>query len=122
MAVVRCAYLAMKPGTVLPAFVGLDIETHGDPADSGWPDLVNADVETPVLGQLSAIRAEVDKIDDDLRDFRQRVSSMERHLANLRSVVAPIHGDVALVNQRLDRQGERLDRIDRRLDLTGTPA
>ena len=41
---------------------------------------MNADVETPVLEQLRAIRAKVDKIDDDLGYLRQRVSSVERRL------------------------------------------
>ena len=76
---------------------------------------MNADVESPVLEQLRAIRVKVDKIDGDLGDLRQRMSSVERHMANLQ-------GDVANIHERLDRQGERLDRIERRLDLSEAPA
>ena len=76
---------------------------------------MNADVESLVLEQLRAIRAKVDKIDDDLGDLRQRMSSVERHLANLQ-------GDTANIHERLDRQGARLDRIERRLDLSEAPA
>ncbi len=76
---------------------------------------MNADVESLVLEQLRAIRAKVDKIDDDLGDLRQRMSSVERHMANLQVDVANIH-------ERLDRQGEPLDRIERRLDLSEAPA
>ena len=49
---------------------------------------MNADVESLVLEQLRAIRAKVDKIDDDLGDLRQRMSSVERHMANLQGDVA----------------------------------
>ena len=76
---------------------------------------MNADVENLVLDQLRAIRAKVEKIDNDLGEFRQRVSSIERHLAGMQRDVANIH-------ERLDRQGDRLDRIERRLELIDAPA
>ena len=65
---------------------------------------MNADIENLVGEQVRAIR---DKLDKDLVEFRHRVASIERHLANLR-------GDVVLVHRRVDHQSERLERIDRR--------
>lgn len=32
--------------------------------------------------------------------------------------VANVHGDLALLQMRLDRQGERIERFEKRLDLT----
>ena len=68
-----------------------------------------------MLDQLRAIRAKVDKIADDLGHLRQRVSSVELHLAGMQRDLANIH-------ERLDRQGDCLDRIERRLDLADAPA
>ena len=80
---------------------------------------MNADVENLVLDHLRAIRSDIGELRREFRtelgDLRQRVSSMERHLANLQ-------GDMALVHQRLDHLGERVERIERRLELTDAPA
>ena len=80
---------------------------------------MNADVESPVLVQLRAIRGDIGDLRREFRtelgDLRQRVSSIERHLVNLQS-------DVALVHQRLDHLGERCERIERRLELTDATA
>lgn len=63
-----------------------------------------------VLEHLRATRTTVEKMEREFGDVRHRVSSMERHLANLQS-------DIANVHLRLGHQGDRLDRIERRLEL-----
>lgn len=76
---------------------------------------MNTETENLVLEHLPAIRSDVGTLRDDMRDLRQRVSSMERHLVNIQSDVADIH-------QRLDTHGDRLARIERRLELADAPA
>ena len=41
----------------------------------------------------------------------ERLTLVEKGVAN-------VHGDLALLQMRLDRQGERIERIEKRLDLT----
>ena len=76
---------------------------------------MNTETENLVLEHSRAIRADVGTLRDDMRDLRQRVSSMERHLVSIQSDVANIH-------QRLDTHGDRLARIERRLELADAPA
>ena len=80
---------------------------------------MNADVESPVLDQLRAVRSDIADLRREFRteldELRQRVSSIEHHLANLRS-------DVALVHQRLDHLSDRCERTECRLDFTDAPA
>ena len=83
---------------------------------------MNGDVANLVIEQLRAIRGKVDKIDNGLGDLRQRVCSIERHLADRQNQLANLRRDMANIHQRLDRQGDRLDRIGRRLEFTDTPA
>ena len=59
---------------------------------------MNADVENLVLDQLRAIRAKVEKIDNDLGDLRQRVSSIEQHLAGMQRDLANIHQRLELTD------------------------
>jgi hypothetical protein len=59
------------------------------------------------------IRARVNQIADDLGTFERRVSS-------LGSQIAGLHGDNAILHQRMDRIDARLDHIEHRLDLHKT--
>ena len=54
--------------------------------------------------------ASLAKVERELGDVRHRVSSRERHSANLQS-------DTANIPLRLDHQGERLDRTEHRLEF-----
>lgn len=69
------------------------------------------EVENLLLDHLRAIRAQLDGLIRGLGELRGRVSSIGSRLAN-------VQGDIAMIHQRLDDQGERLDRIERRLELT----
>ena len=73
---------------------------------------MNGDVGNLVLEQLRAIRGKVDKIDNDLGGLRQRVSSIEQHLADQQNQLANLQRDVANIHERLDRQGDRLEPTD----------
>lgn len=60
-----------------------------------------------LLVYLRRIDEKVDRLIDDVRDLKVRVTNVEEGLA--------------AVNRRLDRVETRLDRIERRLDLVEQP-
>ena len=109
------SYAYMRPTTRTPRSPNRRGLPFGSPADPGYSSAMNTEAENLVLEHLRAVRAKLDKIDNDLGDLRQRVSSIEHHLVNMQRDIVNIH-------ERLDHQGERLDRIERRLELTESPA
>ena len=60
-----------------------------------------------VLLLLRRLDAKVDRVIDDLRDIKTRMTAVEEAVSG--------------VNRRLDRHDARLDRIERRLDLVEPP-
>ena len=63
--------------------------------------------ENLVLRYLRQIDQKVDRLSEDMRDVKVRMSSMEQNMT--------------VVQRRLDRVDDRLDRIERRLELQDTP-
>ncbi|HHW77103.1 MAG TPA: hypothetical protein GX399_08785 [Xanthomonadaceae bacterium] len=74
-------------------------------------------VENLILEHLRAIRADIGGIKDDVREIKQRLTSLEAAVAGLRRDSANLYGDVIDQQARYDRLAERLERIERRLDL-----
>ena len=68
---------------------------------SGEPDNI-------VLIYLRRLDEKVDRLLDEMRDVKVRLTSVEENLAG--------------VHRRIDRMDLRIDRIERRLDLTDAPA
>ena len=66
-----------------------------------------ADIENMILVLLRRLDEKMDRIIDDVRDLKARVTGLEVGMAG--------------INRRMDRFELRLDRIERRLDLTETP-
>jgi predicted nuclease with TOPRIM domain len=60
-----------------------------------------------VLQMLRRMDAKLDRVGEDIRDLKVRMSSLEEN--------------AAVVNRRLDRIEDRLDRIEKRLDLVDSP-
>ncbi|WP_309630114.1 hypothetical protein [Brevundimonas sp.] len=63
--------------------------------------------ESLVLRYLRQIDQKVDRLVEDMRDMKVRMSSMEQNMT--------------VVQRRLDRFDDRFDRIERRLELQNTP-
>jgi predicted nuclease with TOPRIM domain len=63
-----------------------------------------------VLEHLRVIRADVSDVREDMREVKQRLTSLGVSAANL-------HGDFAGQSTRIDRLESRLERIENRLDL-----
>ncbi|MBK8120009.1 MAG: hypothetical protein IPK39_13180 [Sulfuritalea sp.] len=79
------------------------------------------DVENLILEHLKALRNELGDFRADTSDNFMQVKARLRSLAERLSLaekgIANIHGDHALIQLRLDKQGDRLERIEKRLEL-----
>jgi len=69
----------------------------------------------PMRNELRDFRAETS---ENFMQVKARLQSLEERVTLTEKGLANIHGDLALVQLRLDKQGDRIKRIERRLDLT----
>ena len=74
-------------------------------------------VENLILEHLRAIHADIGGIKEDVREIKQRLTSLEAAVAGLRRDNANLYSDVIDQQARYDRLAERVERIERRLDL-----
>lgn len=74
-------------------------------------------VENLVLEHLRALRAGQDRIENELRDLKGRVSAVENGLNGVRRDLVALAEADARLQVAMDRFGERVDRIERRLEL-----
>jgi tetrahydromethanopterin S-methyltransferase subunit G len=58
------------------------------------------------------------RFEDDVREMKPRLSSIDEHLANIRGEMASIHQDIAIQNRRLDRLDSRLDTLERLINIS----
>ena len=74
-------------------------------------------IETLILDHLRANRTDIGGIKEDMREIKQRLTSLEAAVVGLRRDNANLYGDVIDQQARYDRLVERVERIERRLDL-----
>lgn len=74
-------------------------------------------VENLVLEHLRALRAGQDRIENEIRDLKGRVSAVENGLNGVRRDLVALAEADARLQVAMDRFGERVDRIERRLEL-----
>ena len=74
-------------------------------------------VENLVLEHLRALRAGQDRIENELRDIKGRVSAVETGLNGVRRDLVALAEADARLQVTIDRMGDRVDRIEQRLDL-----
>ena len=67
-----------------------------------------------ILVFLRRLDEKFDRMADDVRELKGRMTNVEERLAKLDLSISG-------VNRRIDRVEERLDRIEKRLDLVDTP-
>ena len=79
------------------------------------------DPDNLVLVYLRRIDAKVDAIAQDIRELKERVSSVEVAVASVRRDIAVLAETDARL-QNVDRMREDIGRIQRRLDLQPEPA
>ena len=70
-----------------------------------------------ILVYLRRVDAKLDRLGEDVRDLRTRVSAVESGLNAVRRDLVVLAEADARLQVSVDRQGERLDRIERRLEL-----
>ncbi len=74
-------------------------------------------VENLILEHLKAMRADIAEIRRDLAELKERMTRLERHVADALKRLAHVEGDVLGQNARFDRLEARISRIERRLEL-----
>ena len=74
-------------------------------------------VESLVLEHLRAIRTELAQLKDDTSEIKMRLTSIDERLTLAEKGIANVHGDLAIIQIRMDKQGDRLERIEKRLEL-----
>lgn len=74
-------------------------------------------MESLVLEQIKAIRADLAAVRDDLRELTHRTGRLELAIAGLRRDQAHFDESHAETSVRMDRLNERIERIERRLEL-----
>lgn len=83
---------------------------------------MTADIENLLLEHLKALRHEVRdfrvRMEDDLKDVKLRLASLERGQAKSHAEFAELYGESARQQSSIDRLAERIERIERRLELT----
>lgn len=82
-------------------------------------DTGDRDVLDFLREQFGRVHAKLDRLGDDVRELKQRVTTLEIQVGSL---VATESSHYAQTMLRMDRLETRLDRIERRLDLVETPA
>jgi predicted nuclease with TOPRIM domain len=80
-------------------------------------DTMSDNVENLVLEHLRALRAGQDRIENELRDIKSRVSAVETGLNGVRRDLVALAEADARLQVTVDRMGDRVDRLERRLEL-----
>lgn len=75
-------------------------------------------VENLVFEHLHAIRTELAQVKDDTSEIKMRLTSIDERLTLAEKGIANVHGDFAIIQIRMDKQGDRLERIEKRLELS----
>ena len=74
-------------------------------------------VENLIIEHLNAMRSEIAKVKDDTNEIKMRLTSIDERLTLAEKGIANIHGDLAMLQIRMDKQGDRIERIEKRLEL-----
>ncbi|MDD5324658.1 MAG: hypothetical protein PHR71_05025 [Polaromonas sp.] len=78
-------------------------------------------IESLVLEHLRAMRGKIDQIADDMREVKQRLSTVEATQGTILQHVGHLATTMAQQQLSFDRLAERVERIEQRLDLAATP-
>jgi archaellum component FlaC len=74
-------------------------------------------VENLIVEHLRALRAGQERIEQELREMKSRMTSVESGIASLRRDSADFATTAADQHARYDRLADRIDRIEKRLEL-----
>ncbi|MFA7242311.1 MAG: hypothetical protein WC091_19540 [Sulfuricellaceae bacterium] len=74
-------------------------------------------IESLVLEQLRAIRADIASVKEDTREIKNRLAIVESGIATLRRDGSDFAASIADQHLRYDRINDRIERIEKRLEL-----
>ncbi len=74
-----------------------------------------------ILEQLRAIRTAIDRLEENDREMKARLTSIEQSLSGTRRDTGQLYGDIADQHARFDRLAERVQRLEKRLELRDSP-
>lgn len=78
-------------------------------------------VDNLIIEHLKGLRNELrdfrTETTDNFMQVKARLQSLEERTSLTEKGLANVHGDLALVQLRLDRLGDHMERIEKRLDL-----
>jgi len=80
------------------------------------------DPDDLILVYLRRIDTKVDAMAQDIRELKERVSSLEIAVASVRRAIAVLAETDARLQYAVDRLRDDVGRIQRRLELTDEPA
>lgn len=76
---------------------------------------MSKNIDNLLIEHLRAIRTEIAKVKDDSNEIKMRLTSIDERLTLTEKGIANIHGDLSMLQIRMDKQAER---IEKRLELT----
>ena len=76
---------------------------------------MSENIDNLPIEHLRAIRTEIAKVKDDSNEIKMRLTSIDERLTLTEKGIANIHGDLSMLQIRMDKQAER---IEKRLELT----
>ncbi len=74
-------------------------------------------VDNSAIVLFRRLDTKMDRLADDVREVRERLTSVELGLAGVRRDIGGLAGSDARIQVRIDRLDGRLERIEKRLDL-----
>jgi hypothetical protein len=78
---------------------------------------VGDQVDNSAIVLFRRLDTKMDRLADDVREVRERLTSVELGLAGVRRDIGGLAGSDARIQVRIDRLDGRLERIEKRLDL-----
>ena len=78
---------------------------------------MSENIDSLVLENLRAIRGDISLIKDDVREVKNRVTTLESGQATMMQQVGHLAGSLAQQQVSFDRLGERVERIESLLEL-----
>jgi len=79
-------------------------------------------IDSLILEHLKGFRSEFksfkSKYDEDMKDLKFRLTTLERGIGSMKREAADLYEDHARQQAAIDRLTDRIDKIERRLDLS----
>ena len=75
-------------------------------------------INSLIVEHLRAIRTLIAQVKDDTGEIKLRISSIDEQCTLAKKGIANLHSDLAVMQIRMDKQGDRIERTEKRLELS----